>query len=104
MLSGLTNAPAHFPYLMNSMFMLELDTFVVVFIDDNLVYTKSEEEHEQNQRIILQWLCEHQLHTKFSKCAFWLKEVQFLGHVISAEGILLTLEKSKRYSNGRLQD
>jgi hypothetical protein len=75
----LTNAPAHFMYLMNSVFMPELDKFVVVFIDDILIYSKSEEEHAQHLRVILQRLRNHQLYTKFSKCAFWLKEVLFLG-------------------------
>jgi hypothetical protein len=72
---------------MNSVFMPELDKFVMLFIDDILVYSKNEEEHEQHLRITLQRLCDHQLYTKFNKCAFWLKEVPFLGHVISAEGI-----------------
>jgi hypothetical protein len=67
---GLTNAPAHFMYLMNSVFMLELDKFVVVFIDDILVYSKNEEEHEQHLCIILQRLHNHQLYDKFSKCTF----------------------------------
>jgi hypothetical protein len=67
--------------------MTELDKFVVVFIDDIMVYSKNEEEHEQHLHIILQWLRDHQLYAKFKKCAFWLKEVPFLGHVISAEGI-----------------
>jgi hypothetical protein len=66
---GLTNAAAHFMYLVNSVFILELDKFVVVFIDDILVYSKNEEEHEQHLRIILQWLHDHQLYAKFSKCA-----------------------------------
>jgi hypothetical protein len=87
MLFGLTNAPAHFMYLMNSVFMSELDKFVMVFIDDILVYFKNEEEHEQHLQIILQRLREHQLYGKFSKCAFWLTEVPFLGHVILVEGI-----------------
>jgi hypothetical protein len=75
---------AHFMYLMNSVFMPKLDEFVVVFIDDILIYSKNEEEHAQHLRVILQWLRDHQLYAKFSKCAFWLKEVLFLGHVISA--------------------
>ena len=74
-------------YLMNSVFMPELDKFVVVFIDDILIYSKNEEEHAQHLHIVLQRLREHQLYAKFSKCDFWLKEVPFLGHVISAEGI-----------------
>ena len=72
---GLTNAPAHFMYLMNSMFMPELDKFVVVFIDDILIFSKNEEEHAKHLRIVLQRLREHQLYAKFSKCDFWLKEV-----------------------------
>jgi hypothetical protein len=84
MLFGLINAPIHFMYLMNSVFMPELDKFVVVFIVDILIYSKNEEEHEQHLRIVLQRLREHQLYAKFSKCAFWLKEVPFLRHVISA--------------------
>jgi hypothetical protein len=67
---GLTNAHAHFMYLMNSVFMPELDKFIVVFIDDILVYSKNEEEHEQHLQIILQRLRDHQLYAKFSKCAF----------------------------------
>jgi hypothetical protein len=67
---GLTNAPAHFMYLMNSVFMLELDKFVVVFIDDILIYSKSEEDYTQHLRVILQRLQDHQLYAKFSKCAF----------------------------------
>jgi hypothetical protein len=66
----LTNALVHFMYLMNSVFMSNLNKFIVVFIDDILVYSKNEEEHEQHLRVILQQLCEHQLYTKFSKCAF----------------------------------
>jgi hypothetical protein len=80
-------------YLMNSVFMSELDKFVMVFIDDILVYSKNEEEHEQHLRIILQRLHDHQLYVKFSKCAFWLKEIPFLGHVISAEGIVVDPSK-----------
>jgi hypothetical protein len=90
---GLTNALAYFMYLMNSVFMPELDKFVVVFIDDILIYSKSEEEHGQHLWVILQWLQDHQLYTKFSKCAFLMKEVLFLGHIISAEGIVVDLSK-----------
>jgi hypothetical protein len=92
---GLTNAPAHFTYLMNSVFMPELDKFVVVFIDDILIYPKNEEEHAQHLWIILTRLREHQLYAKFSKCAFWLEEIQFLGHVLSAKGIVVDPGKAK---------
>jgi hypothetical protein len=67
---GLTNALAHFMYLMNSIFMPELDRFVVVFIDDILVYSKSTVEHEEHLRVMLQQLQDHQLYAKFSKCEF----------------------------------
>jgi hypothetical protein len=90
---GLTNAPAHFMYLMNFVFMLELDKFVVVFINNILIYSKSEKEHAQHLWVILQCLRDHQLYAKFSKCAFWLREVPFLGHVISAEGIAVDPSK-----------
>ena len=73
---GLTNAPAHFMYLMNSVFMPELDKFVMIFIDDILIFSKNEEEHAEHLRIVLQHLQEHKLYAKFSKCDFfWLKEV-----------------------------
>jgi hypothetical protein len=92
---GLMNVPAHFMYLMNSVFMLELDQFVVVFIDDILVYSKSVEEHEEHLRIVFQRLREHQLYAKFSKCKLWIKEVPFLGHVVSPEGITVDPSKVK---------
>nr|CAB3505014.1 unnamed protein product [Digitaria exilis] len=84
---GLTNAPAYFMYLMNSVFMSELDKFVVVFIDDILIYSKNEEEHAEHLRIVLQRLRDHQLYAKFSKCEFWLESVKFLGHTVSKDGI-----------------
>jgi hypothetical protein len=90
---GLTNAPAHFMYLMNSVFMPELDKFVVVFIDDILVYSKSTEDHEKHLRVVLQRLRDHQLYAKISKCEFWINEVSFLGHVISSEGIAVDPSK-----------
>jgi hypothetical protein len=74
-------------YLMNSVFMQELDKFVVIFIDDILIYSENEEEHAEHLRIILSRLREHKLYAKFSKCEFWLKKVPFLGHVLSGEGI-----------------
>jgi hypothetical protein len=84
---GLTNAPAYFMYLMNSVFMKELDKFVVVFIYDILIYSKNEEEHAEHLRIVLQRLRDHKLYAKFSKCEFWLDSVKFLGHTISKDGI-----------------
>ena len=69
------NAPAHFMYLMNSVFMPELDKFIVVFIDDILVYSKNKKEHAEHIRIFLTRLREHQLYAKFSKCDFWFKKV-----------------------------
>ena len=96
---GLTNAPAHFMYLMNSVFMPELDKFVVIFINDILIYSKSKEEHAEHLRIVLQRLRDHQLYAKFSKCAFWLEEVQFLGHVLSAEGIAVDPSKVEEVLN-----
>jgi hypothetical protein len=73
--------------------MPELDKFAVVFIDNILIYSKSEEEHAQHLWVIVQRLWDHQLYTKFSKCAFWLREVPFLGHVISIEGIAVDPRK-----------
>jgi hypothetical protein len=74
-------------YLMNKVFMEYLDKFVVVLIDDILIYSRTEEEHEEHLRLVLQKLREHQLSAKFSKCDFWLKEVSFLGHIITDGGI-----------------
>jgi hypothetical protein len=90
---GLTNAPVFFMYLMNSIFMPELDKFVVVFIDDILIYSKNEEEHAQHIRIVLTRLREHKLYAKFSKCEFWLDRVQFLGHVLTPEGVSIDPSK-----------
>jgi hypothetical protein len=84
---GLTNAPAYFMYLMNSVFMNELDKFVVVFIDDILIYSKSKVEHAKHIRIVLQRLRDHKLYAKFSKCEILLDNVKFLGHTISKDGI-----------------
>jgi hypothetical protein len=83
---GLTNAPAYFMYLMNKVFMEYLDKFVVVFIDDILIFSKTEEEHEKHLRLVLEKLRSNQLYAKFGKCKFWLTKVAFLRHVISAGG------------------
>jgi hypothetical protein len=90
---GLTNAPAYFMYLMNSVFMNELDKFVVVFIDDILIYSKNKAEHTKHLRIVLQRLRDHKLYAKFSKCEFWLDSVKFLGHTISEDGISVDSSK-----------
>ena len=90
---GLTNAPAAFMDLMNRVFRMYLDRFVIVFIDDVLVYSRSEEEHAKHLRTVLQTLRQKQLYARFSKCEFWLDRVVFLGHVISAEGIYIDPQK-----------
>jgi hypothetical protein len=81
---GLTNAPA---YLMNKDFTEYLDKFIMVFIDNILDYSRNKEEHEGHLRLVLQKLRDHKLYAKLSKCEFWLKQVAFLGHVISKGGI-----------------
>ncbi|KAL0549347.1 hypothetical protein IC582_013828 [Cucumis melo] len=84
---GLTNAPAVFMDLMNRVFREFLDTFVIMFIDDILIYSKTEAEHEEHLRMVLQTLRDNKLYAKFSKCEFWLKQVSFLGHVVSKAGV-----------------
>jgi hypothetical protein len=96
---GLTNAPAYFMYLMNSVFMPVLDKFVVVFIDDILVYSRNEEEHAGHLHVVLQRLREHRLYAKLSKCDFWLKEIKFLGHTISQDGIAIDPDKVQEVMN-----
>ena len=90
---GLMNVPAAFMDLMHRVFHPYLDRFVVVFVDDILIYSETEEDHEDHLRVILQTLRDHQLYAKFSKCEFWLTEVRFLGHVVSASGVSVDLEK-----------
>ena len=84
---GLTNAPAAFMDLMNKVFQPFIDQFVVVFIDDILIYSRSATKHEEHLRLVLQTMRDHQLYAKFSKCEFWLESVRFIGHVISRDGI-----------------
>ncbi|KAL2246063.1 UNVERIFIED_CONTAM: Transposon Tf2-12 polyprotein [Sesamum indicum] len=84
---GLTNAPAAFLALMNRTFQEYLDHFVIVFIDDILVYSKDRDEHERHLRIVLQILKENELYAKLSKCEFWVNQVVFLGHVVSGDGV-----------------
>jgi hypothetical protein len=84
---GLTNAPVYFMYLMNIVFIEYLDKFIMVFIDNILVYSRSEEENEEHLHLVLQKLRDHRLYAKLSKCEFWLKQVAFLGYTISKGGI-----------------
>jgi cell fate regulator YaaT (PSP1 superfamily) len=84
---GLTNAPAFFMNLVNKVFMEELDKFVVVFINDILIYSKNRKDHERHLWIVLGRLRAHQLYVKLSKCEFWLEKIAFPGHVLTAEGI-----------------
>ncbi|XP_024312059.1 LOW QUALITY PROTEIN: uncharacterized protein LOC100823542 [Brachypodium distachyon] len=90
---GLTNAPAYFMNMMNKVFMEFLDKFVVVFIDDILIFSKSRSEHEVHLRKVLEKLRKHQLYAKLSKCEFWLEEVAFLGHIVSEKGVAIDASK-----------
>ena len=92
---GLTNAPAAFMKMMNGVFRDFLDEFVIVFIDDILVYSKTREDHERHLRVVLERLREQQLFAKLSKCSFWQKSIGFLGHVVSEEGVSVDQEKIK---------
>jgi hypothetical protein len=90
---GLSKAPVVFMCLMNGVFRDYLDKFVIVFMDEILVYSKSKEEHEQHLRMVLQVLREHQLYAKLSKCSFYQRHIHYLGHIISEEGIIVDPEK-----------
>src|SRR3954467_12207435 len=92
---GLTNAPAVFMDLMNKVYQPYLDEFVVVFIDDILIYSKTEEEHSKHLRIALQVLRNNKPYAKYSKCEFWMKEVKFLGHVVSEKGMSADSSKTE---------
>ena len=88
---GLTNAPATFMDLMHRVFRLYLDQFVIVFIDDILIYSRTPEDHERHLKIVLRTLREHKLYAKMRKCEFWMKEVKLLGHVVSEQGVAVDL-------------
>jgi hypothetical protein len=92
---GLTNAPTYFMHLMNKVFTEYFDKFMVVFIDEILIFSKDEEEHDEHIRLVLQKLRENQIYAKLSKCIFQLKEVSFLGHIISEGGISVDPSKVK---------
>jgi hypothetical protein len=96
---GLTNAPAYFRYLMNKVLMEYFDKFIVVFIEDILVFSRTEEEHEVHIRLVLEKLRARRMDAKFSKCELWITEVTFLGHVISAGGVSTDLGKVKDVLN-----
>src|SRR3954464_12734464 len=93
MLFGLTNAPAVFMNMMSGIFRPYLNKFVVVFVDDILIYSATRAEHAEHLRIALQLLRDNKLYAKLSKCKFWLPEVKFLGHVVSRNGIAVDDEK-----------
>ena len=99
MLFGLTNAPTIFMDLMNRVFRSYLDRFIIVFIDDILMYFKSKAKHTRHFTLVLKKLREYRLYAKFSKCQFWLDQVSFLGHVISAQGILVDPQKVAAVEN-----
>jgi hypothetical protein len=90
---GLSNAPIVFMCLMNGVFRDYLDKFFIVFLDDILVYSKLEEEHEHQLRMVFQVLREHQLYSKLSKCLFYQRKIHYLGNIILEEGIIVDPEK-----------
>ncbi|KAH0784113.1 hypothetical protein KY290_003711 [Solanum tuberosum] len=96
---GLTNAPAAFMDLMNRVFKPYLDMFVIVFIDDILIYSRNEEDHANHLRTVLQTLKDKELYAKFSKCEFWLKSMAFLGHIVSDDGIKVDTQKIEVVQN-----
>ena len=97
---GLTDGTTTFMCLMNSILGKYLEKFVVLFIDNILFYSETKEEHDEHLKIILQVLREHQLHAKFNKCDFYRDKIQYLGHIISEEGISMDLFKIKSIIGG----
>ena len=95
----LTNAPAAFMDMMNRIFRSYLDRFVIVFIDDVLIYSKSQTKYEEHLRTVLQTLRDHKLYAKLSKCEFWLQEIGFLEHMVCKEGIWMDPKKIEAVSN-----
>ena len=101
---GITNAPATFMCLMNSVFNKYLDKFVLVFLDDILIYSKNEEQHGENLRLKLKLLREHKLYAKLSKCDFYKDKIHYFGHIISEEGISVDLERIEAIMNWTIQE
>ena len=96
---GLTNAPTTFMCLMNSVFSKYLEKFVLVFLDDILIYSKNEEEHAEHLRLALKSLREHKLYAELIKCDFYKDRIHYLGHIISADGVSVDLEKIEAIMN-----
>nr|GEY43198.1 putative reverse transcriptase domain-containing protein [Tanacetum cinerariifolium] len=96
---GLTNAPAVFMDIMNRVCKPYLDKFVIVFIDDILIYSRNKEEHANHLRIILELPRKEKLYAKFSKCDFWIRTVQFLGRLIDNQGLHVDLAKIEAVKN-----
>ncbi|GJV16120.1 putative reverse transcriptase domain-containing protein [Tanacetum coccineum] len=106
---GLTNAPAIFMDLMNRVCKPYLDKFVIVFIDDILIYSRNEKEHEEHLKTIIEMLKKEELYDKFSKCEFWINTVKFLGHVIDSSGIhvdptKIEAKKNQKFDWGEEQE
>jgi hypothetical protein len=92
---GLSNAPIVFMCLMNGVFRSYLDKFIIVFLDDILIYSRYEEEHEWHLRMVLHVLREHYIYVKLSKRSFYQRQIHYFGHIISKEGIIVDLKKIK---------
>ena len=96
---GLRNAPVAFLDNINRVFREYLDSFIIVFIDDILIYSKTKEEYEHHLRLTLQVRRQHKLYAKFSKCEFWLRSMTFLGHVVSGQGVEVGPRKTEAVKN-----